>query len=124
MGRPGPAILAFVIALGATLSARAHLPHDPIAAVALAGTDDSTQVVAQYLYPGRPIVMVSEDEGRSWGYLSPPGMNHEFIQLLFATEDVLFAADEFEPALFVSEDGGWTLSSPAGAGIPISWCAG
>ncbi len=106
------------LSLGWSTLAMAHLPHDPMAAIALAPTADSTRIVAQYLYPGRPIVMVSEDAGRSWSYLAPPGLDHEFLDLRFATPDVLFAADEFTSHMFRSDDGGWNwqpTASPDGA---------
>jgi len=113
--------LCVLLGIACAGPALAHLPHDPMAAIALAPVADGTRVVAQYLYPGRPILLVSEDTGRSWGYLAPPGMTHEVLDLRFATDDVLVAADEFTDHLFISEDGGWNwLPSTSPDGQPLA----
>lgn len=106
-------LLALGLAAWLAGPALAHLPHDPMSAIALAPGSGGSHLVAQYLYPGRPLVLVSEDAGRSWGYVAPAGMTHEFTDLRFTDSGVLFAADMASATLFVSHDGGWSWEATA-----------
>lgn len=121
-GDPGskvasPAVLAALILTALPYGARAHLPHDVTTEVAVASDGDSTLLVAQYHYPPRPLLVISEDGGRSWSFVAPEGLGQVLTSLHFASGDVLYAADGVGTAPLRSEDGGWTwkeTSSPDG----------
>jgi photosystem II stability/assembly factor-like uncharacterized protein len=93
--------------------AAAHLPHDVISEVALWDGAEHTRLVVQYAFPRRPLMMVSEDWGRSWYYRAPQASRNELQTLVFATADVLFAADGVEAVAFCSTDGGETWAATA-----------
>ena len=92
--------------------ALAHLPHDVMAEVAVAGWDPD-RIVAQYACSKRRMIVVSEDGGSTWTYHAPPEIEVDLQSLRFAAPDVLFAADGVQDTPLVSEDGGHTWRSTA-----------
>ncbi len=92
----------------------AHFPHDPIAQVALwPGEDGETWIVAHYTNEKHPLVLVSHDSGRSFGFVAPAESRHELLDLQYADGQTLFAADGELPTPLVSLDGGWTWETTA-----------
>ena len=113
-----PAVLSFALAGGLSAPADAHFPHDPIAE--LATSSDGQQLVAQYLYPDRRLLLVSDDGGRSWAFTAPEASREVLLTLRHAAGDVLFAADGVNSAAFRSDDGGlsWERTSePDGTAV-------
>ena len=106
--RSRPVLLSCALALssGVDNAADAHFPHDPIAEVAALG--DGGGLVAQYLYPDRRLLLVSDDGGRSWAFTAPEASREVLLTLRHADGQVLFAADGVNAAAFRSEDGGRT----------------
>jgi len=100
--------LGLLVLVASAQPASGHLPHDPNSTVALSPGSPPEKVISQYLYPGRPMLMVSDDDGRSWAYLAPPGMDTELTDIGFATTDVVFALGASDLAPFLSLDGGYT----------------
>ncbi len=113
MSRHLPAALVTAAALAACPAARAHFPHDPIAEVALWGEGSGAHIVAQYLYPKRRLIVVSDDGGDSFGYVAPPSVDDVLEDLRFADETTLVAADGVSSAVLISDDGGWTWGATA-----------
>jgi len=74
----------------------------------VAASPDGERIVAQYAYPERRLLLVSEDRGGSWAFVAAEAAREALDDLEFAGEDVLLAADGVHPHLHVSEDGGWT----------------
>ena len=111
-GCPRAAVLvAAVLAAAVPIRARAHSPHDVILEVA--ASPDGDRIVAQYAYPERRLLLVSEDRGESWAFVAAEPAREVFEDLVFAGESVLYAADGVHPHLHVSEDGGWTWGETA-----------
>lgn len=124
--RPGAVTFAVATSLAVFLPpgpARGHFPHDVVAEVAVYGEGADAGIAAQYLYPGRGLLVRSDDGGRSWAFGAPDAAR-EVLESLHATaEGTLFAADALTPAPWRSEDGGgtWTATSePSGDEV---WCA-
>lgn len=100
----------------------AHSPHDVVAEVAV--SPGGERIVAQYMYPDRALLLISEDGGRSWAFTSPSMATVTLQSLHFASTDVLFAADGSSPTAFRSDDGGWDWdlsSEPDGTAVRCAW---
>jgi hypothetical protein len=98
--------------------ARAHFPHDPMAEVAI--DRNGQRIVAQYMFPGRRLMVVSEDAGRSWAFVAPEASLEQLHSLRFIDDGVLVAADSISPHPWISEDGGFTwgaLAEPDGSAV-------
>jgi photosystem II stability/assembly factor-like uncharacterized protein len=104
------ATLATAAALGAS-PASAHFPHDVIAELAVSGDGADAQIVAQYLYPDRGLMLISEDGGRSWSFTAPEVARTVLESLDAAADGTLFATDALMDAPLRSDDGGWTWSA-------------
>jgi photosystem II stability/assembly factor-like uncharacterized protein len=109
-------------ALGASPAA-AHFPHDVIAEVAVSGDGADAHIVAQYLYPGRGLLLVSEDGGRSWSYTAPAVASVVLESLDAAADGTLFATDALTAAPRRSDDGGWTWSATSSPDGSLVRCA-
>ena len=97
-----PLSILLLVALAPSLDASAHFPHDVIAEAA--GNGD--QIVAQYLFPERRLLLVSEDGGRSWSFLASEASREVLTALEVGADGTLYAANSVDAAAFVSEDGG------------------
>ncbi len=113
-------LLALGLAAASAPEARAHFPHDVIAELALSGDGADARIVAQYLFPGRSLLLISDDGGGSWGYAAPE-MAREVLESLHAAPDgTLFAADALADAPWRSDDGGWSWTpTPSPDGTPV-----
>ncbi len=109
--------------LAAPGSAGAHFPHDVIAEVAVAGDGAEARIAAQYLYPRRGLLLLSEDGGSTWAFTAPAA-TREVLESLHVTPDgTLFAADAQAAAPFRSDDGGWSWHPTAEPDGGEVWCA-
>ncbi len=98
---------ALALALLPAVPARAHLPHDVVAEVAIGGSGDEAHIVAQYLYPARRLFVISEDGGRTWAFRADADSGEVLQQLLLAG-DVLFAVEDDTQTALRSDDGGFS----------------
>jgi len=107
-----------IVACALAWPAAAHFPHDPMAEIAIDASGE--RIVAQYLYPGRRLVVVSEDAGRTWAFVAPEAAREQLDSLQFAGGESLVAADAMAAHPWVSHDGGYrwdALSEPDGAPV-------
>ncbi len=125
---PRPILAAVLLTTALAAPAAAHLPHDVISELALWTDDEQTRLALQYAFPRRPLLMLSEDWGRSWRYRAPQATRYELQTLEFATADVLFAANGVDTAAWRSDDGGetWQLTAePDGEPVTaVAACSG
>ena len=115
---------ALLCSLAVCSRAPAHVPHDVMTEVAAVETDGGVRVAAQYHFPTRPLILVSDDSGRSWQFTAPAELSEVLRSLHFVSPDELVAADGVSPEVLISEDGGrtWALGL-APDGTPVHWVA-
>jgi len=94
-----------------------------VAEVAVHGEGADAGIAAQYLFPGRGLLVRSVDGGQSWAFGAPEVARNVLESLRATPGGTLFGADAIAPAPYRSDDGGRTWSptgEPSGEEV---WCA-